>query len=207
MFVESPCFDDPNNILAMEMELQNQLNLEMEMQVNDPNQHLMQEIVHEMSNFNDDYQTHYTPTGHILQPATHDSLYGLLSLPKCAPSSLLSPILLSKGVVYDPLLLPLSLPPQLQPPLLRELFGCGGYAFGGAISGPLFGYQDCNNGVFEMSGQGMVFISSKNKDGKDVKTEKGRRVLMNDKYQSLRSLIPSPTKVTSYGFTLLHVKF
>ncbi|KAG8363527.1 hypothetical protein BUALT_Bualt19G0031700 [Buddleja alternifolia] len=117
----------------------------------------------------------------------------------------------SGSVVYDPLL-PLNLPPQ--PPLLRELFHSlphgGGYTLGGGgprINGSLFGgvddrdvnvncYQNCDNGVFEFTAGEMDF-NGKNRDGKDTKhfaTERHRRVLLNDKYQALRNLVPNPTK-------------
>ncbi|KAK4416137.1 Transcription factor [Sesamum alatum] len=118
------------------------------------------------------------------------------------------------AVVYDPLL-PLNLPPQ--PPLLRELFHSlphGGYTLGAPRNGTLFGgvderdvnvglYQngdgrsfDHHNGVFEFTA-GEIDCIGKNRDGKDTKhfaTERHRRVLLNDKYQALRKLVPNPTK-------------
>ncbi|KAL0410916.1 UNVERIFIED_CONTAM: Transcription factor [Sesamum latifolium] len=118
------------------------------------------------------------------------------------------------AVVYDPLL-PLNLPPQ--PPLLRELFHSlphGGYTLGAPRNGTLFGgvderdvnvglYQNGDhgrsfdhNGVFEFTA-GEIDCIGKNRDGKDTKhfaTERHRRVLLNDKYQALRKLVPNPTK-------------
>lgn len=116
------------------------------------------------------------------------------------------------AVVYDPLL-PLNLPPQ--PPLLRELFHSlphGGYAVqngslfsgvderenGGLYqNGEGIGRSNFENGVFEFNAADMDCVG-KNRDGKDVKhfaTERHRRVLLNDKYKTLRELVPSPTKV------------
>ncbi|CAI9769632.1 unnamed protein product [Fraxinus pennsylvanica] len=116
--------------------------------------------------------------------------------------------LASASVVYDPLL-PLNLPPQ--PPLLRELFHSlphGGYAMGGSrTSGSLFpgvvDERDVNggdgrhfdNGVFGFTGD--MDCIGKNRDGNDTKhltTERHKRVLLNDKFMSLRSLVPNPTK-------------
>ncbi|KAH6820379.1 basic helix-loop-helix DNA-binding superfamily protein [Perilla frutescens var. hirtella] len=105
---------------------------------------------------------------------------------------------------YDPLL-PLNLPPQ--PPLLRELFHSLPHGGGGIYTrnGNLFtngvderegnvGLYQNGDGVFEFTAADI----GKNRDGiKDTKhfaTERHRRVLLNDKYQALRALVPSPTK-------------
>ncbi|KAL1540002.1 transcription factor bHLH91-like [Salvia divinorum] len=111
----------------------------------------------------------------------------------------------SSGVLYDPLL-PLNLPPQ--PPLLRELFhslphGGGVYSLGGGLFTNGVDDREANVGLYQ-NGVDRVYefnaaeIGGKNRDGiKDAKhfaTEKHRRVLLNDKYQALRSLVPTPTK-------------
>ncbi|KAL3832986.1 hypothetical protein ACJIZ3_007722 [Penstemon smallii] len=115
----------------------------------------------------------------------------------------------SGSVLYDPLL-PINLHPQ--PPFLRDLFNSlpngSSYAFGvGAKNnnGSLFDERDVNgglyqenfdNGVFEFTAGEMDCIV-KNRDGKETKhfaTERHRRVLLNDKYQALRKLVPNPTK-------------
>ncbi|XP_047952640.1 transcription factor bHLH91-like isoform X1 [Salvia hispanica] len=111
----------------------------------------------------------------------------------------------SSGVLYDPLL-PLNLPPQ--PPLLRELFhslphGGGVYSLGGGLFTNGVDEREPNVGLYQ-NGVDRVYefnaaeIGGKNRDGiKDAKhfaTEKHRRVLLNDKYQALRSLVPTPTK-------------
>ncbi|CAA2983514.1 transcription factor bHLH91-like [Olea europaea subsp. europaea] len=114
----------------------------------------------------------------------------------------------SASATYDPLL-PLNLPPQ--PPFLRDLLHSlphGGYATGGSrTSGSLFpgmvDERDVNggdgrhfdNGVFVFNGD--MDCIGKNKNGKDTKhfaTERGRRVLLNDKFKALRSLVPNPIK-------------
>lgn len=117
----------------------------------------------------------------------------------------------ASSVLYDPLL-PVNLPPQ--PPLLRELIHSfpHGYNLGGSRSSSLFAevddreasgglFQDGDgrsyeNGVFEFTAD--MKCLGKGRDGKDTKhytTERQRRVQLNDKYQALRSLVPSPTKV------------
>ncbi|EYU42281.1 hypothetical protein ABFS82_14G157500 [Erythranthe guttata] len=116
----------------------------------------------------------------------------------------------SGSVIYDPLL-PLNLPPQ--PPLLRDLFHSlpNNYTKNGGCS--LFGnvderdnnnnhgnvglmYQN-DNGVFEFTAAGEIDCVGKSRDGKDTKhfaTERHRRLLLNDKFQALRKLIPNPSK-------------
>lgn len=136
---------------------------------------------------------------------TAPDLLSMFPLPRCSP-----PSLLPNGGVYDPLL-PLNLPPQ--PPLLRDLFHSlpnGTGLFGGPRSnGSLFGndageregnfaiYQNGDGGgVYEFTaGAGAGSSRDGNKDMKHYATEKHRRVLLNDKYKDLRSLIPNPTKV------------
>ncbi|XP_054779342.1 transcription factor bHLH10-like [Prosopis cineraria] len=116
------------------------------------------------------------------------------------------------SVLYDPLL-HLNLPPQ--PLALRELFQSlprgyslptssrNGSLFGGGdeIEGNGIVYQDgdgsqLDNGVLEFD-RGTARVS-KGRQGKGTKhfaTEKQRREQLNGKYNVLRSLIPSPTKM------------
>ncbi|GAA0154093.1 basic helix-loop-helix transcription factor [Lithospermum erythrorhizon] len=112
------------------------------------------------------------------------------------------------GVGYDPLF-PLNLPPQ--PPPLRDLFHAvpHGHFLGNFSSGSLFRGEedgDVNNGVLYHDSEGRPFTngvfdftSVVDKDGskypKHLSTEKQRRVHINDRYSTLRSLIPKPTKI------------
>lgn len=119
-----------------------------------------------------------------------------------------SPSADGNGAVYDPLL-PLNLPPQ--PPLLRELFhslpnGGGVYTLGGSSNGGFFTngvdereglYQNGDGSVFEFTAAAEIGKHRNGvvKDAKHYPTEKHRRVLLSDKYEALRSLIPCQNKV------------
>lgn len=117
----------------------------------------------------------------------------------------------SLSILYDPLF-HLNLPPQ--PPLFRELFQSLPHGYGVAAAssrGSLFPEgemeREGNGGVYEDGGDGsgvlefsreMADCIGKGRDGKMTKhfaTERQRRVQLNDKYKSLRSLVPNPTKV------------
>ncbi|XP_022897373.1 transcription factor bHLH10-like [Olea europaea var. sylvestris] len=116
--------------------------------------------------------------------------------------------LASATVGYDPLL-PLNL--QQQPRFLRGLFHSlphGGHALGGSrTGGSLFpGVMDerdvnggdgrhFDDGVFDFTGD--IDCISKirvEKDTKHLTTERHKRVLLNDKFMALRSLVPNSTK-------------
>ncbi|KAL3615443.1 hypothetical protein CASFOL_041104 [Castilleja foliolosa] len=174
-------------ISAMEMELQNQLNMEMEHYNNqNSTNNEIQQIVQEMSmnSFNGDYAQngHFTnifplpkyssPSNLLPNPSitfsnsTHQKsssflaslgLFGDLN----NPTADIGP----SGPVYDPLL-PLNLPPQ--PPLLRDLFHSlphGGYntvgAGGSRNNGSLFnGVEESeigSVGAFYQNGENGVF--------------------------------------------------
>ncbi|KAL5537468.1 hypothetical protein UlMin_044701 [Ulmus minor] len=114
-------------------------------------------------------------------------------------------------VLYDPLF-HLNLPPQ--PPLFKDLFQSlpNGYTFPPSRHGSLFGscggeregsaglYQDgeglqFENGVLEFTRD--IARIDRGRDGRGTKhfaTERHRRVQMTDKYGTLRSLVPNPTK-------------
>ncbi|KAF3447597.1 hypothetical protein FNV43_RR12784 [Rhamnella rubrinervis] len=118
----------------------------------------------------------------------------------------------ASSVLYDPLF-HLNLPPQ--PPLFRELFQSlpSGYSLPGSTNGSLFSsgtgdeiidgsgggvYQDGderqfkNGGVLEFTDR--IGEGRDGKGTKPYKTERQRRVQLNDKFGALRSLIPNPTK-------------
>ncbi|KAL3815192.1 hypothetical protein ACJIZ3_016460 [Penstemon smallii] len=182
----------------------------------------IQEIVHDSnwngmgnSSFDTDHNQIQTP-----YPNTPD-LLNMFPLPRCSVSSLLpnSSITLSNkssstflgNVVYDDPLLPLNLTPhEPQPPFLKELLHSLPHGGGGTYveNGCLFDERDLNCGFYQDGGNNKSFengvfefsageLNSIGKDGKKTKhqsTEKGRRVLLNDKFQALRNLVPNPTK-------------
>ncbi|KAL0405672.1 UNVERIFIED_CONTAM: Transcription factor [Sesamum latifolium] len=203
---------------ALEMELQHHLNLEMEQCYNNTSSgnHEIQEIVHdsnwqEMTSFNGENQYHhqhqtpadYTQNGHHHQqnfttgslpetpyPTTPD-LLNMFPLPRCSPSSLLpnSSITFSNSAHKSPgFLASLGLLGEINPS------ADGSSASAGAVVD--HGRSFDHNGVFEFTA-GEIDCIGKNRDGKDTKhfaTERHRRVLLNDKYQALRKLVPNPTK-------------
>ncbi|PPD90184.1 hypothetical protein GOBAR_DD12875 [Gossypium barbadense] len=107
----------------------------------------------------------------------------------------------SPSVVYDPLF-HLNLPPQ--PPVFRELLQSlpHGYTVpaddkDAAGIGGL--YHDGDNGIIQFTRDISMAGRAKDRDkaGKTTKhfaTERERRVHLNDKYQALRTMVPSPTK-------------
>ncbi|KAK4476487.1 hypothetical protein RD792_015641 [Penstemon davidsonii] len=175
------------------------------------------------SSFDTDHnqiQTPYPNTPDLLNmfPLPRCSVSSLLPNSSITLSNKSSSTFLGSVVYNDPLL-QLDLPPQPQPqpqpqpPFLKELLhslphGCGGTY---VQNGSLFDERDLNcgfyqdggdnksfdNGVFEFSAGELNSVGKSNKDGKKTKhqsTEKGRRVLLNDKFQALRNLVPNPTK-------------
>ncbi|KAK6121610.1 hypothetical protein DH2020_044652 [Rehmannia glutinosa] len=170
-------------ISAMEMELQQQLNMEMEEHCYNNNNN---GIVQEMSSFNGEHLNQYVQNGNFTTetPHPHD-LLNIFPLPKYSPSitfsntaqknpsnNFLASLGLlgefnnnptadigSSAVVYDPLL-PLNLPPQ--PPLLRDLFHSlphGSYnALGGSRNnGSLFSGVDERDSIGYQNGENGVF--------------------------------------------------
>ncbi|KAG9151075.1 hypothetical protein Leryth_002653 [Lithospermum erythrorhizon] len=183
------------------------------------NQQVEQENVHQQGNY-------YQPTSELLN---------MFPLPTCTTSTDLLPnpsislanyaqklnLFTSLGLIgdiaptaagYDPLLLPLNLPPH--PPMLNELFHTLPHEYyntlgGNSRSGSLFcgvdndedaimgeSYQDndgrpLTNGVFEFTSVG---VKDGRKNTKPFATEKQRRVHLNDRYAALRNLIPNPSK-------------
>lgn len=205
---------------ALEMELQQQ-QLEME-QCYSNNKNSVAEIQDSSNNWQEMSGFHHqNPQSDFNQ--IYPDLLNIFPLPR---SSLLpnfsqkSPAFLASlgllgdvspaEAVYDPLL-PLNLPPQ--PPLLRELFHSLPHGYtprnGGLFTNAGVDDTDANVGLFQ-NGDGSLYeftaaeIGGKNRDGiKDAKhfaTEKHRRVLLNDKYQALRALVPTPTKVKILRF-------
>lgn len=200
-----------NDVAALEMELQHHLDIQ---EMNDGFNHQQQQLNQNI------YDSHYPAAPDLINMFPLPSLLPNSSITFSHSAQNSPTFLASLGLLgevnasgdvtasYDPLL-PLNLPPQ--PPLLRELFhslphgGAGGvYSLGGPRNGSLFGngideregsvglYQN-GDGVFEFTAADI----GKNRDGKDTKhfaTERHRRVLLNDKYHALRSLVPSPSK-------------
>ncbi|KAK8484777.1 hypothetical protein V6N13_092475 [Hibiscus sabdariffa] len=139
----------------------------------------------------------YTPTPDLLS---------LFHLPRCSflPNSSISFETTpgSPSVVYDPLF-HLNLPPQ--PPVFRELLQSlpHGYTVpadekDAAGVGGL--YHDGDNGMIEFTRDISMAGRSKDRDkaGKTTKhfaTERERRVHLNDKFQALKTMVPSPTKI------------
>ncbi|KAL4368881.1 hypothetical protein GQ457_05G031580 [Hibiscus cannabinus] len=139
----------------------------------------------------------YTPTPDLLS---------LFHLPRCSflPNSSISFETTpgSPSVVYDPLF-HLNLPPQ--PPVFRELLQSlpHGYTVpaddkDAAGVGGL--YHDGDNGIIEFTRDISMAGRTKDRDkaGKTTKhfaTEKERRVHLNDKFQALKTMVPSPTKI------------
>ncbi|KAK8575532.1 hypothetical protein V6N13_033228 [Hibiscus sabdariffa] len=139
----------------------------------------------------------YTPTPDLLS---------LFHLPRCSflPNSSISFETTpgSPSVVYDPLF-HLNLPPQ--PPVFRELLQSlpHGYTVpaddkDAAGVGGL--YHDGDNGIIEFTRDISMAGRTKDRDkaGKTTKhfaTEKERRVHLNDKFQALKKMVPSPTKI------------
>ncbi|GMJ14498.1 Basic Helix Loop Helix Protein 91 [Hibiscus trionum] len=139
----------------------------------------------------------YTPTPDLLS---------LFHLPRCSflPNSSISFETTpgSPSVVYDPLF-HLNLPPQ--PPVFRELLQSlpHGYTVpaddkDAAGVGGL--YHDGDNGIIEFTRDISMAGRTKDRDkaGKTTKhfaTERERRVHLNDKYQALKTMVPSPTKI------------
>ncbi|KAE8686351.1 pentatricopeptide repeat-containing protein [Hibiscus syriacus] len=138
----------------------------------------------------------YTPTPDLLS---------LFHLPRCSflPNSSISFETTpgSPPVVYDPLF-HLNLPPQ--PPVFRELLQSlpHGYTVpadekdADGVGGL---YHDGDNGMIEFTRDISMAGRTKGRDkaGKTTKhfaTERERRVHLNDKYQALRTMVPSPTK-------------
>ena len=125
------------------------------------------------------------------------------------------------SVLYDPML-HLNLPPQ--PVALRELFQSlprgyslptssrNGSLFGGGdeIEGNGVLYQDGDGsqldiGVLEFDrGTALVAKGRQVKGTKHFTTEKQRREQLNGKFDVLRNLIPSPTKVSVIVYLLIH---
>ncbi|KAE8714856.1 Transcription factor bHLH10 [Hibiscus syriacus] len=138
----------------------------------------------------------YTPTPDLLS---------LFHLPRCSflPNSSISFETApgSPPVVYDPLF-HLNLPPQ--PAVFRELLQSLPHDYtvpaddkDAAGVGGL--YHDGDNGIIEFTRDISRAGRTKNRDkaGKTTKhfaTERERRVHLNDKYQALRTMVPSPTK-------------
>ncbi|KAK4254617.1 hypothetical protein QN277_009973 [Acacia crassicarpa] len=147
---------------------------------------------------------HYNPTQKI--PNIPNSMGFLGDIPMGSDNTS------ACSVLYDPLL-HLNLPPQ--PLALRELFQSlprgyslptssrNGSLFGGGdeIEGNGIVYQDgdgsqLDNGVLEFDrGTARVGKGRQAKGTKHFATEKQRREQLNGKYNVLRSLIPSPTKM------------
>ncbi|KAG4196245.1 hypothetical protein ERO13_A06G158500v2 [Gossypium hirsutum] len=138
----------------------------------------------------------YSPTPDLLS---------LFHLPRCSflpnPSISFETTPGSPSVVYDPLF-HLNLPPQ--PPVFRELLQSlpHGYTVpaddkDAAGVGGL--YHDGDNGLIQFTRDISMAGRAKDRDkaGKTTKhfaTERERRVHLNDKYQALRTMVPSPTK-------------
>ncbi|KAM1706058.1 hypothetical protein ACFXTH_028026 [Malus domestica] len=131
------------------------------------------------------------------------------------PSAVDTPLGTASSVLYDPLL-HLNLPPQ--PPMFRELLQSlpHGYTLPGSGNGSLFSsggderegsgggiYPDhgtingsiFENGVMEFSREmGSIGRGRNLKGSKHLAIDRGRRQQLNNKFFTLRSLIPNPTK-------------
>ncbi|KAB2084710.1 hypothetical protein ES319_A05G352200v1 [Gossypium barbadense] len=131
-------------------------------------------------------------------PPTPDLLNLFHLPPKCSflPNSSISfESASASSVVCDPLF-HLNLTPQ--PPVFRELLQSlpHGYTLP-ADEKEL--YHDGDNGILEFTRDISMVAHSKGRDkaGKTTKhfaTERERRVHLNDKFQALRTMVPSPTK-------------
>lgn len=133
-------------------------------------------------------------------------LLNLFHLPRCSnflPNSSISfdNNVHASSVVYDPLFHLNQLPPA-QPPVFRELLQSlpHGYTFPAD-------HDNGDNGFLEFSRDISLAAAGRgkgrDKTGKTTKhfaTERERRVHLNDKYQALRAMVPSPTKVHSLSF-------
>ncbi|XVF84106.1 hypothetical protein PTKIN_Ptkin16aG0548000 [Pterospermum kingtungense] len=168
---------------------------------------LTQELSYDQSNWDADQQSFNMMPSSSSPEAAYSStpdLLNLFHLPRCSilPNSSISfenaP---ASSVVYDPLF-HLNLPPQ--PPLFRELLQSLPHGYTLPVDDKEFSgvgglYHDGDNGILEftrdisMAGRG----KGRDKAGKTTKhfaTERERRVHLNDKFQALRAMVPSPTK-------------
>ncbi|KAE8724361.1 pentatricopeptide repeat-containing protein [Hibiscus syriacus] len=206
--------EDVSAAAAMDMETHQHYLLDNTTATNNSNAHLIPYLTQELSYDQSNWEAFnmipssssaeaaatggggYTPTPDLLS---------LFHLPRCSflPNSFISFETTpgSPPVVYDPLF-HLNLPPQ--PPVFMELLQSlpHGYAVpaedkDAAGAGGL--YHDGDNGMIEFTRDISMAGRTKDRDktGKTTKhfaTERERRVHLNDKFQALRTMVPSPTK-------------
>nr|AKN09552.1 basic helix-loop-helix transcription factor [Salvia miltiorrhiza] len=171
-----------NDVAALEMELQIEQCF--------TNNNKIHDMAHHASNWQD------ITTGHYQIFAAQASFTDAPDLPAIfpPPSSLLPNFpqktpAFSASVVYDPLLA------LNKPPSFRDLFYGGGvYTLGVDEREANVGFYENGDGVFEFTAAEMGENGDAIKDTKQHSSEKRRRVELKGKYESLRLLIPSPSK-------------
>nr|AKN09553.1 basic helix-loop-helix transcription factor [Salvia miltiorrhiza] len=190
-----------NDVAALEMELQIEQCF--------TNNNKIHEMVHQASHWQDITTGHYQNSAADFNQvfAAKASFTHPPDLPTIfpPPSSLLpnfpqkSPAFSasSSSIVYDPLLA------LNQPPSFRDLFysspnGGGVYTLGVGVDEreANVGFYENGEGVFEFTAAEMVEIENGDgiKDTKQHSSEKRRRVELKGKYESLRLLVPDPSK-------------
>ncbi|CAH2059950.1 unnamed protein product [Thlaspi arvense] len=199
----------PSVISFPNSETQNQIS-------NNNNNHLIQQMIHDsnwaVSTDNSGFFMNTSDPNTTTTPIP--DLLSLLHLPRCSvslPSSNLSDIMSGSCFTYDPLF-HLNLPPQ--PPLIPP----------NDYSGFLLGIDhtnstqrdqtnvgdENNNGQFD---SGIIEFSKEirrkgrgKQKNKPFTTERERRCHLNERYEALKLLIPSPSKIGEHYSFLLNTK-